>query len=255
MPLSPSQRRSKTLSAPFQTTGDNIRIDLRGINAGEKLCQTGMVTVRGDIGAGACIDIDEGGICVEGNVGDGVMIRVRGTGKFARGIVIAGTTGNDVTLDCDLDVQLDKGAGDRLRVRGGNDVSLGQIGDNSNINIKGGVTGGNMGRNARIRCEGSCIIGQLGHGSTIEAGTFVQVTRAGHDCQIIAGDTVNLAALGADSTVRAVNDALVGVSHAFAKVAGSRTFINQTSRREEDFTLQDDKKWNAAATPRLVLKP
>lgn len=207
----------------------------RDIAAGETFRHGSFVTLDGNIGAGAIIEIENGGVRITGNVGDGVTIRTRGHGSFLGGIRIEGHTGDNVTLDTDERARL-KDAGNHLRIRAGGGVTFGHVGDSFNLHTRAEVNGGDVGKNAHLRIAKSCLIAQAGDGSIIEAGSVTQITAAGHDCKISCGELFNAAAIGADTEVKAAGNAMVGLAHATAKISAKSVHIKETAD-DRDFAV------------------
>jgi formylmethanofuran dehydrogenase subunit C len=123
------------------------------IEAGEVFeCKDRSVIVEGHVGAGAHINIDGGGLLVNGDVADNVTIEVKGstiqkdkTGLRADtipGIIIEGDVGEGVTLTSDAVIAIDgtHGAGDNLTASVKDKFIAAAVGDHCRITAGGKVT-------------------------------------------------------------------------------------------------------------------
>lgn len=241
--------------------GETVTADLplplhlhRDIEPGEIFRQDGSVVVHGNVGAGARIEITNGGFEITGDVGDDVHIRTRCDGAQKIGIRIEGVAGHDVTLDSNQSVSLN-GAGDRLRIRGKAPVSLGHVGDSLNVSAASTVTGGNVGRNAWIRAGCSCHLGQVGHGSIILCDSVIQFTSAGHDCLMVTKESAYGGSIGAGTNIEAEDHVQLRLAHTFSTVTAHSVTKGAESGNAAAFELLDDKKWRQAFSARHFRPP
>lgn len=99
--------------------------------AGEKIKHTGDLTIEGDVGTGATIEVKDGALIVKGNIASDATISVQVSKELRQSSVLSMISGNSVSIG-GIDF-------------GGNSVSIGNIvvGRGANI-VLGESTSANM---------------------------------------------------------------------------------------------------------------
>lgn len=202
-------------------------VHIGNILPGETLVSPSSLRIQGDIGAGAKIRVNNGGLIITGTVGDNAVISAGNRGNDSRGgrvknkfnekaaiygLKIEGAVGNNVTLETSSSITLLSYAGSGLKA----------LAKANSFNAKTVDSG------AIIKAGNSANIEIIGAGSKITVANSANISNIGPECIVEAGNSVNAFSIGYDSQVKAGNSVRAQISHASAKIkAGNKIQVGK----------------------------
>lgn len=243
----------------------DITVIYRDIADGERFSHEGSLELHGNVGKGAIVNIDKGGLLIKGTVADGARLTVKGRGASTSissgdlvggriiingkvvsgnhsvglsGITIQKQTGSNVMLETDGAIKLADRAGDGLHADAGGSISLNDVGKGLEAESQGSFKAGKIAAGARIAAGGSAEIDELGQQSRLKSGGSAKIGKMGAEALVKSGGSASIGSMDADSSVQAGGSARIDVAHATASIeAGGSKKIGRRSDNAADFSL------------------